>query len=84
MLQKGVYPYEYIGSLQRFLETSLPDKKKFYSNLAMENITDAEYKHVKRVREDFGIHNVGDYMIYKCRVVHYYRQMHSKTFVTNA
>ena len=28
MLQKCVYPYEYMGSWQRFNETWLPDKKE--------------------------------------------------------
>ena len=33
-------------SWERVNETSLPDKKEFYSNLKMENITDADYKHL--------------------------------------
>ena len=35
ILRKGVYPYEYMDSWQRFNETSLPDKEVFYSNLNM-------------------------------------------------
>ena len=31
LLRKGVYPYEYMDSWERFDETSLPDKKTFYS-----------------------------------------------------
>ena len=30
MLLKGVYPYQYMYSWQRFNKTSLPDKKKSY------------------------------------------------------
>ena len=30
LLRKGVYPYEYMDSWQRFDETSLPDKEAFY------------------------------------------------------
>ena len=33
LLRKGVYPYEYMDSWERFNETSLPDKKYFYSEL---------------------------------------------------
>ena len=40
LLRKGVYPYEYIDSWERFDETSLPDKEAFYSSLNMEDITD--------------------------------------------
>ena len=29
LLRKGVYPYEYMNSWQRFDETSLPDKEAF-------------------------------------------------------
>ena len=27
--EKGVYPYEYMNGLEKFNETSLPEKKKF-------------------------------------------------------
>ena len=47
LLRKGVYPYEYINSWERFDETSLPDKKAFHSNLNIKDITDVEYRHVK-------------------------------------
>ena len=29
LLRKGVYPYEYMDSWERFAETSLPDKRSF-------------------------------------------------------
>ena len=48
LLRKGVYPYEYMDSWQRFDETSLPDKEAFYSNLNMEEITDVDYRHGKQ------------------------------------
>ena len=31
LLRKGVYPFEHMDSWERFNETSLPDKKAFYS-----------------------------------------------------
>ena len=45
LLRKGVYPYEYMDSWERFDEASLPDKEAFYSNLNMEDITDVDYRH---------------------------------------
>ena len=36
LLRKGVYPYEYMDSWERFNETSLPDKKAFYNELNLE------------------------------------------------
>ena len=41
--------------------TSLPEKEKFYSHLNMEDITDADYEHTKRVCKDFEIENLGQY-----------------------
>ena len=36
LLQKLVYPYEYMDDSERFNETSLPEKEDFYSHLSME------------------------------------------------
>ena len=36
-------------------------KKEFYSNLNMENITDADYIHAKIVFKDFRIKKLGEY-----------------------
>ena len=61
LLRKCVYPYEYMDSWQRFDETSLPDKKAFYRNLHMEDITDVDYRHGKTVFEYLINKNLGDY-----------------------
>ena len=42
LLRKVVYPYEYMESWERFDETSLPDKKGFYSEFNLEEITDKD------------------------------------------
>jgi len=34
LLKKGIYPYEYMNSFERFDETQLPEKDKFYSSLS--------------------------------------------------
>ena len=49
LLRKGVYPYEYVQSWERFNETSLTDKEAFYSSLNMENITYVDYRHANNV-----------------------------------
>ena len=61
LLRKGVYPYEYMDSWERFNETSLPDKKAFYSELNIEDITDRDYAHAQKVFEEFKLKNLGDY-----------------------
>ena len=59
LLWKCVYPYEYMDSWERFPET-LPDKA-FYSSLNMEDITDIDHRHAKRVLKKFNNKNLGDY-----------------------
>jgi hypothetical protein len=44
-LQKGVYPYEWVDSPERFNETQLPPKDVFRSKLSGEDITDEDYEH---------------------------------------
>ena len=46
---------------EKFTETSLPEIKDFYSHLNMEDITNADYAHSKRVCGDFEINNLGEY-----------------------
>ena len=55
--EEGVYTYGYLDEWEKFNETSLAEKEGFYSNLNMENITDADYMHSKRVCKDFEIKN---------------------------
>ena len=61
LLRKGVYPYEYMDSWERFNETSLLSKKDFYSNLNIENIDDIDYRHDNNVFKGFKLDNLGDY-----------------------
>ena len=46
---------------EKFRETLLSEKEDFYSHLNMEDITDADYAHAKRVCKDFEIKNLGEY-----------------------
>ena len=55
LLQRGVYPYEYMDDWEKFHEIKLPEKEEFYGNLNMEDVTDADYIHAKRVCKYFEI-----------------------------
>ena len=46
---------------EKFNETTLPEKEKYYSNLSMEDITEAHYKVGKRICKDVEIKNLGEY-----------------------
>ena len=46
---------------EKFNETTSPEKEEFYSNLCMEDITDADYMHAKRLYKDFGNKKLEEY-----------------------
>ena len=61
MLRKGVYPYEYMDTWERFNEKLLPSKKDFYSNLNMEDINNIGYRHANNEFKGFKLENLGYY-----------------------
>ena len=61
LTRKGVYPYEYVNSCDRFNETQLPPIDAFYSSLNMSLISEEYYQHAQRVWKEFGIRDLGDY-----------------------
>ena len=46
---------------EKFNETLLPEKGDFCSHLNMEDVTDADYAHMKRVFIDLGLKYLGEY-----------------------
>ena len=61
MSQKGVYPYDFMDSFEKFDQTELPTKDQFYSVLNDQHITDDEYDHAKKVWNIFKIKTMGEY-----------------------
>ena len=61
LLRKRVHPYEYIISWKSFHETTLPNKKAFYSELDLEDITDEDYIHVQKEFEKLKLKKLGEY-----------------------
>ena len=45
MTQKGVYPYQYMDSFERFQEPQSRPKDVFYSSLTEEDISEIDYTH---------------------------------------
>ena len=60
MVKKGVYPYDYIDSFEKFKE-QLPSKEDFYSILNDKHIEDKDYQHAQNVWNTFNIKNMGEY-----------------------
>ena len=61
LLRKGVYLYKYTNSWRRSDETMLPNKKPFYRELNIEDITDEDYTHAQKVFEKLKFKNPGNY-----------------------
>ena len=59
--RKGVYPYEYMNSLERLKETQLPSREAFYSRLNGVGISDEDYTHAQKVWKTFEMKNLEDY-----------------------
>ena len=59
--QKGIYPYEYIDSIDKLNETQLPPIEAFYSTLKQEIITEEEYQHAQKVWNTFNCQTLLDY-----------------------
>ena len=59
--RKGVYPYDYVDSVDKLTDTSLPTKEAFYSRLNEEDISDEDYEHAKTVWEEFNIKSLRKY-----------------------
>ena len=83
LLRKGVYPYEYMESWERFNETSLPDKEAFYSKLNLEGISNIDYAHSQKVWKVFEIKNLVSITTCMFKAILYCWLMCLKTLETN-
>ena len=61
LARKGVYPYEYMDSLEKLKETTLLLKEAFYSRLNVEGISDEDYAHAQKVWKTFKMEYFKDY-----------------------
>ena len=61
LFAKGVFPYEYFDSLDRFQETHLPPQSAFYNNLNMQSLSDDDYLRAQNIWETFECVNFKNY-----------------------
>ncbi|CAH3188041.1 unnamed protein product, partial [Porites evermanni] len=61
LTRKGVYPYDYVSSIDKLSEKQLPQKEGFYSKLYDEDISDEDYQHAIKVWNTFGCKTIRDY-----------------------
>lgn len=61
LLKKGIYPYDWMDSIEKFQETKLSPKESFFSKLNDSNVTDEDYEHAQKVWKEFGMETFRDY-----------------------
>ena len=61
LTRKGVYPYDYVASINKLKETKLPSKDEFYSKLYDEEISDEDYQHALNSWNTFNCQTLQNY-----------------------
>ena len=61
LTEKGVYPYDYMNTFDKFDEEQLPSKEQFYSRLSEEDKTNDDCNKAKQIRKHVNIQNMGVY-----------------------
>ena len=59
--RKGVYPYEWLDSVDKLNEAHLPPKSAFFSKLSGKGISEEEYEHAQKVWNTFRMKSMRDY-----------------------
>ena len=61
MIQKGIYPYDYIDTYEKLLESKLPKKKCFNNRLTSSKCSDKDYEQAQLVWNTCKCYNFMDY-----------------------
>ncbi|XP_053597646.1 uncharacterized protein LOC106693382 [Microplitis demolitor] len=61
VIQKGVFPYEYVTDIDKLNDKQLPDQDSFYSKLSNEGVSDNDYALAQLVWNKFDIKTLGEY-----------------------
>jgi hypothetical protein len=61
MTKKGIYPYDYIDSYDKFSDTELPSIQQFYNTLTDSHCSEKDYKQAKLVWKAFDCKTFLDY-----------------------
>ena len=63
LLEKGVYPCDYMHSFDKFNDEQLPSKEQFCSRLNEEDLTLDDFKRAKQIWKHFDIQNMRGYVL---------------------
>jgi hypothetical protein len=66
---KGIFPYDFVTSIDQLTEcVKIPDKKFFFNTLTNEEICDSDYKKAIKVFNIFQHKNMVEYMEFYCKL----------------
>jgi hypothetical protein len=60
LTRKGVYPYSYMNDFEKFKETCLPPREKFYNDLSKKHISDGDYTFIHELWNTYNLKNLGE------------------------
>ena len=60
LTRKGVYPYSYMDNFEKFEETSLPPKEKFFNDLSKKHISEEDFVFIHKLWDTFQLKNLGE------------------------
>lgn len=63
LTQKGIYPYAFMDSWEKFEEHELPSQQLFYDDLNDKHISDTEYAFAQKVWKTFNIKSLREYTL---------------------
>jgi len=66
LFKKGIYPYNFVKTVQDFSYNHLPPKDAFFDNLKDINIEDNDYDHARKVWDSFQVKDFGEYTDLYC------------------
>ena len=61
MVKKGVYPYEYMDSFEKFSENKLPNRCEFFKSLKDKCISEKDYERANNIWNAFKMNSMGNY-----------------------
>ena len=61
LTQKGIYPYDFMDSFEKFNHDSFPSIQECHNKLNDEDLSECDYERALTVWETFNIHNLGEY-----------------------
>ena len=67
-----IHQYDYVDSMKKLDETSLPPNEAFYSKLTCEGITHEDYWHAQTVWKEFNIESMKDSTTCTICLIYYY------------